>query len=82
MMTYIAWKQSYSCFSQQLDFLQLENSIRFVLLEFYLLWSVSVAFSNLPYILAHDFSIGIFERSHCSAAKRKYCKGLKVTQVS
>ena len=68
-MTSVAWKQSYSRFSEQLDFFQLENSIKFVLSKFYLLCFVSMAFSRLPYILVHDFfPIGIFERSHCSTA--------------
>ena len=63
------WKQSCSRFSEQLDFFQLENSIKFVPSKFYLLCFVSMVFSHLPYILAHDFSIGISERSHCSTAK-------------
>ena len=55
MMTSAAWKQSFSRFSEQLDFFQRKNSIKFVLLTFYLLCFVSVAFSHSPYILAHDF---------------------------
>ena len=55
MMTSVAWKQIYSRFSKQLGFFQLENSIRFVLLKFDLLNFLSMAFSHLLYILAHDF---------------------------
>ena len=31
MMTFVAWKQSYSHFFEQLDFLQLDNSIKFLI---------------------------------------------------
>ena len=54
MMTSVACKQSYSRFSEQLDFVQLEDSIKFVPLKFYLCF-VSMAVSHLPHILAHDF---------------------------
>ena len=52
VVTFVAWKQSYSRFSEQLDFLYLGISMKFVLLKLYLLCFVSMAFSHLLYILA------------------------------
>ena len=53
--TFVAWKQSYSHFSEQLDFFKLEKSMKFVLLRFYLLYFVSMVFLHLLYIPALDF---------------------------
>ena len=56
MMAFSAWKQSYSRFPEQLDVFQFENSMKFVLLKFNLLFFLSmVSVSHLPYILVLDF---------------------------
>ena len=69
MMTLVAWKQSYGCFPEEFDFAQLENSMKFVLLKFYLVCFGSMAVQILLYILAlHFLSSGTFERSHCFTA--------------
>ena len=63
MMTSLLGRRVTAVFPEQLDFFQLENSIKFVLIKILLVVLVSMAFSHLPYILAHDFfSIGKVER--------------------
>ena len=37
MMTSVAWKQSYRRFSEQLDFFELENSVKFLLLKLFVM---------------------------------------------
>ena len=54
IMITVNWKKTYSLFTSNLIF-QLENSIKFVLLNFYLLCFASMAFSRFLYILALDF---------------------------
>ena len=56
MMIWVAWKQIYSGFSEQLDFFRLENFMKFVLLSFYLYCS---------------FYQRIFERSNCLTATKR-----------
>ena len=83
-MTFAAWKESYNLFfPEPLDFFQLENSIKFVLLKLYISYFVSMTFSHMSYTLAHDFfSIGIFERSHCStSAESLRARGSHQTRI-
>ena len=81
MVTFVAWKQSYSRFSKQLNFSRLQNSMKFVLLKFYLLCFVSTAFSHLVFILNLDFfpkgylnvpTVNIHEKSRGSHLTKMY----------
>ena len=38
MLTLVVWRQSYTHVPEQLDFCRLENSIKIVLLDFYITW--------------------------------------------
>ena len=60
-------KAELQLFSEQVDFSQLENSVKFVLLKSYLLFFASMVFSLIcHWIFAHDFfPVKIFAHSHC-----------------
>ena len=53
------WKQSYSSFSEKLDLSRLENSMKFGLLRFHLLWKckASVKMSLTQNTISENFSI-------------------------